>query len=205
VITDTDWLRILSGMGVRAFTAAKWMSAFADEVQLDKFSAGEADLVEWLPEILYESALLECVEERLTYNPERICAVWPTRFPTLASAIPFSQNPVKLANTVYANRMGNGDVASGHGWLYRGRCPIQLTGRDAYIHVGNLVGQDLQYIPELMAQPHYGLQAAIAWWEDRIPDTMLSDQVQLRRRVNGSTRGLDEVVALRSRLVEALA
>lgn len=203
--SDADWLRILDAMGVRAFTAAKWASPFADEVQPEKFSAGEADLIEWLPEILHESAMLESVEERLTYNPERIREVWPSRFPTVASAIPYSQNPVKLANFVYANRMGNGDVASGHGYLYRGRCPIQLTGRDAYIHIGTIVGQDLEYVPELMAQPHYGLQAAIAWWEDRIPDSMLSDQVKLRRRVNGSTLGLEKVTALRSKLVEAIA
>lgn len=203
--SDQDWLRILTGAGVRAFTAAKWMSAFADEVQLNKFSAGEKDLIDWLPEILEESWMLEKVEESLTYNPERICAVWPSRFPTLASAIPYSQNPQKLANCVYANRMGNGDTASGNGWLYRGRGPIELTGKDAYIHVGDLIGQDLQYVPELMAQPHYGLIAAIAWWEDRINDSMLSDQQKLRARVNGSTEGLDRVIAIRAKLVGVLA
>jgi putative chitinase len=205
VITDADWRRILSGLGVRPFTVEKWVSPFADEVQLEKFSAGEADLLDWLPQILHESAMLECVEERLTYNPERICAVWPSRFPTMASAIPYAHNPVKLANKVYASRMGNGDEASGNGYLYRGRGPIQLTGKDAYIHVGDLMGQDLQYIPELMAQPRYGLEAAIAWWESRIPDSMLSDQVKLRRRVNGGTLGLDHVTALREKMVEVLA
>lgn len=205
MITDADWLRILSGMGVRPFTAAKWMSPFADEVQAEKFSQGEADMLDFLPQILYESALLECMEERLTYNPERICAVWPARFPTLASAIPCSMNPVRLANTVYADRMGNSNYASGDGYTFRGRGCIQLTGRAAYAHVGDLMGQDLTVTPELMVQPHYALEAAIAWWENSIPDSMLGDQVRLRRRVNGSTEGLDHVAVLRMKLVEVLA
>jgi putative chitinase len=205
VITDADWLRILDGMGVRAFTAAKWSSPFADEVQLDNFDAGEADLMDWLPQVLYESALLECMEERLTYNPERICAVWPSRFPTLASAIPCSMNPVRLANTVYANRMGNGDYASGDGFGFRGRSMIQLTGRAAYDHIGDLLGQDLTVNPDLLVQPHYALEAAIAWWDDRIPDSMLGDQVRLRRAVNGSTEGMDHVAVLRMKLTELIA
>ena len=204
-MTDADWLRILSGMGVRPLTSTKWASPFADEVQPENFSAGMDDIMDWLPQILWESAMLECMEERLTYNPERICRVWPSRFPTLASAVPFTMNPVKLANTVYANRMGNGDYASGDGWTFRGRGPIQLTGRAAYAHVGDLMGQDLTVSPDLLVQPHYALEAAIAWWEDRIPDDMLGDQVQLRRKVNGSTLGMENVAGLRLRLTELLA
>lgn len=203
--TDRDWLQILCGLGVRPFTAAKWQHPFADEVQPAKFSAGEADILDWLPQILHESAMLECVEERLIYNPERICRVWPSRFPTLAAAIPYAQQPQKLANKVYANRMGNGPEASGDGFRYRGRSPIQLTGRAAYAHVGDLVGQDLLGLPELMEQPRYGLEAAIAWWEDRISDDMLSDQVRLRRRVNGGTLGIEHVAGLRVKLAEMMA
>lgn len=205
MMTDSDWLEILAGLGVRPFTAAKWQHPFADEVQPENFSAGEADLIDWLPQILHESAMLECMEERLVYNPERICRVWPSRFPTLADAIPCSQNPQRLANTVYANRMGNGPYASGDGYRYRGRGPIQLTGRAAYDHVGDLIGQDLVGLPELMEQPRFGLQASIAWWEDRISDDMLSDQVKLRRRVNGGVLGLEHVAGLRTRLAELIA
>lgn len=203
--TSNDWLRILSGLGVREYTAAKWMLPFEDEVQPDRFSAGERDLIDFLPQILHESAMLESVKERLTYNPERICRVWPSRFPTLASAIPFSMNPERLANTVYANRMGNGDFASGDGFRFSGRSPIQLTGRANYRHVGELMGQDLEIMPELLEQPRFGLEASIAWWEGRIPDSMLGDQVNLRRRVNGGVLGLEHVAGLRMRLTELVA
>jgi putative chitinase len=205
MITDNDWRRILSGVGVRAFTVEKWVEPFGAEVQLDKFSAGEADLIDWLPQILHESAMLECVEERLTYNPERIREVWPSRFPTVASAIPCSHNPQRLANTVYADRMGNGDYASGDGWKYRGASPIQLTGLGAYGYVGDLIGQDLVNIPELLLQPHYGLIVAIGWWEGDVLDSMLGDQVKLRRKVQGSNLGLQQVVDLRKKLVELFA
>jgi len=205
VITDREWLEILSGLGVRPLTAARWQHPFEDEVQPQKFSDGIRDLLDFLPQILHESAMLECVEERLSYNPERICAVWPARFTTVASAVPYAFSPAKLANCVYANRMGNGPPETGDGYRYRGRSPIQLTGRAAYAHVGDLVGQDLLEVPELACECRYGLEIAIAWWEDRIPDEMLGDQVRLRRRVNGGTLGLEHVAGLRVRLSEMLA
>jgi putative chitinase len=204
-VNDNDWRRILDGMGVRPLTVEKWIEPFTAEVQPEKFSAGMEDIQNWLPQILWESSMLEKTEESLTYNPERICAVWPGRFPTLASAIPYSHNPVKLANTVYANRMGNGDYASGDGWLFRGQSPIMLTGRAAYEHVGNLIGQDLAVNPDLAAQPHYGLIIAIGWWEGSIPDSMLGDQVKLRRRVQGGSLGVEHTAALYAKLQEILA
>lgn len=205
MISDDDWLRLLTNIGVRPLTAAKWNHPFADEVQVDKFSGGEQDFQDWLAEILYESAMLERVEECLSYTPERINQVWPSRFPTIASAIPYSHSPEKLGNYVYANRMGNGSEASGDGFLYRGRGPIQLTGRAAYAHTGDLVGQDLLGVPDLAAEPRFGLQISIHWWNDVIPDSMLSDQTQIRRRVNGGTLGLPQIVALHDKLLEIMA
>lgn len=204
MITEHEWLGILAGMGVKALTAARWAPAFEGEVQLDKFSAGEADLIDWLPQIMHECGLFEAMQEKLSYSAERIVEVWPTRFASVQHAMPYARNPQALANKVYANRMGNGDEASGDGWTYRGRCPIMLTGEGGYIHVGDLMGQDLVNIPHLIEGPRYGLEAAVHWWEDRIPDSMLSDQVRLRKRVNGGSLGLAHVVALRAKLVALL-
>jgi putative chitinase len=203
VITDNDWNRVLTRMGVRPSTATAWASAFADEVQPEKFSSGMDDILSWLPQILWECDLLECLQERLTYNPERICAVWPKRFPTLASAIPYSHNPRGLANKVYGGRMGN--VEPEDGWDFAGKCPIMLTGRAGYEHVGNIIGQDLTVLPNLILQPHYGLIAAIGWWEGSIPDSMLGDQVRLRRKVNGAELGIENVERLAALAQEAFA
>lgn len=203
-ISESEWRRILAGMGCKPKVVERWVTPLADEVRLDRFSRGEADFVDWLPQIMWESDKLEKVEESLLYNPERICAVWPGRFPTLASATPLMMNAERLANTVYCDRMGNGNYASGHGFKYRGRCPIMLTGLAAYLHMGGIMGQDLDVMPELLLQPHYGIEASLLWWEDGIPDSMLGDQTRIRRRVQGGTLGLPECIALKGRLVALL-
>jgi predicted chitinase len=80
-----------------------------------------------------------------------------------------------------------------------------LTGRAGYEHVGNIIGQDLTVLPNLILQPHYGLIAAIGWWEGPIPDSMLGDQVRLRRKVNGAELGIENVERLAALAQEAFA
>lgn len=79
---------------------------------------------------------LKPVSENLNYTASRIVQVWPTRFANVADAKPYARNPQKLANKVYANRNGNGPESSGDGWRYRGRGPVQLTGRANYRKFG---------------------------------------------------------------------
>jgi putative chitinase len=154
-----------------------------------------------LPEILHESAMLERMVENLNYTTAaRLCAVWPTRFPTSQVAQPYVSQPEAQANLVYGGRMGNVD-----GWLYRGRSPIGITGLANYLAVGKLVGQDLDVNPDLLAQPHFALEACIAWWEDRAPDSMLGETTAIRNRVNGGSIGLAEVKTLTNTVRAALA
>lgn len=197
-----DWERILIACSVLPSTAAQWAAPFQDEVQPSKFSQGDRDIADWLPEILHESTLLTRMEENLSYSAQRLTQVWPGRFPTLASAVPFSYNPKALAEKVYGGRMGN--VNPGDGWTYRGRSPIQITGRENYAKVGQLMGQDLLTLPDLLLQPRFALEACIAWWEDRIPDSMLGETTSIRQRVNGGTIGLDDVQRLTARVRKAL-
>jgi putative chitinase len=203
MIGPVEWEETLRALGVKPLVALDWRDAFAREVQPGKFSAGMADLVDFLPQILHETEMLARTEERLSYSAERLVQVWPTRFPSAAVAAHYANNPEKLANKVYGDRMGNN--RPGDGWRFRGRGPIMLTGRAAYAHVGGLIGQDLDVVPELMHEKIFGLQASVAWWEDRIPDSMLSDQVKLRKRVNGGTHGLQHCQALAQRAREVFA
>lgn len=188
LLTADEWREVLIKCGVKIITATTWSDIFADVVKVDSFSKAADEIDDFLGQVLHESAGLERLSENLNYRAERLCAVWPGRFPTLADARPYAHNPEALANRVYGGRMGN--VNPGDGWRYRGRGPIQLTGRDNYAFVGDLMGQDLVGLPELMEQPRYALEACIHWWEDRIPDSMIGDPEKVTRRVNGGLIGL---------------
>jgi putative chitinase len=193
-IDAEDWMRKLCELGVRNITAAKWAMPFADEVQPGRFSAGNADLVAWLPQILHETGMLESLTENLTYSADRIRELglaspegsrWRSMVPRAAE---LSHNPAGFAEAVYGGRMGN--TMPGDGYRFRGRALPMLTGRAAYRRIGDLMGQDLEGMPELLEQPHYAIEVGIFWWEGTVSDDMLGDQVKLRRRVNGGTFGL---------------
>lgn len=198
-----EWLRYLMELGVKAATASRWAQPFAEEVQPARFSAGMRDLTAWLPQVLHETGMLERLEENLSYSAERLMAVWPSRFPTMAAAEPFARKPEALAEKVYGGRMGN--TLPGDGHRFRGRGLIQLTGRAGYRLVGDLLGQDLEGMPHLIEQPRYAIEAAVAWWEGSVPDGMLSDQVKLRRRVNGGEIGLAHCQQLADMTCKVLA
>jgi putative chitinase len=160
----------------------------------------------FLAQLGHESAGLTVTEERLSYSAKRMCQVWPSRFRTLEAASSCAGNPELLANTVYCNRMGNGDAASGDGWRYRGRGYIQLTGRDGYRNVGKHAGLDLETSPELAAMPAHALLVACAFWQwkrlNELCDT--NDFVAVTRRINGGINGLADRRAWLARIERAL-
>lgn len=105
-------------------------------------------------------ATLLPVRESLYYSSaSRICAVWPSRFPTTASAQPYVKQPQKLANKVYGNRLGN--VGPNDGWLYRGGGLPQTTGKANYAKVGKLVDVDLVNYPERIIEPRIAVAALV--------------------------------------------
>jgi putative chitinase len=185
--TTDEWAELLSSCGVRADTAATWAPIFADSIADDTFSAGNADLVPFLAQMLVETQMLEKLSENLNYSAERLMAVWPHRFPTMDDARPYARNPEALANKVYGGRMGNDQP--GDGWSYRGRGIPMVTGKDGYAWLGGLMGQDLVSNPELLEQPHFALEGGIHWWEKRIPDAVLGDTEKVTQIVNGGQIG----------------
>jgi putative chitinase len=149
-----------------------------------------------------ESNHLNVMSENLNYSPQRIVEVWPKRFGSLEEALPFGRNPEKLANRVYADRLGNGPEQSGDGFRYRGRGLIQVTGRANYELVGKLLGMPgLIELPDHLCEPRHAALSAAAWWKDKncntladaINDDNVDDPVkQITKRVNGSLRELDK-------------
>jgi putative chitinase len=132
------------------------------------------------------------MEENLNYAAERLCAVWPSRFPNLDAAQLCSRNPQSIANTVYCGRMGNGPIESGDGWRYRGRGYIQLTGRDAYRSVGIIANLELEDTPDLASQPANALLVACSFWQWKNLNEICStgDFIKVTRRINGGTHGM---------------
>lgn len=199
--TAADWAHILESMGVKPLVFGRWAPVFAATIKPGTFSAGNDDLKAFLPQIIHESAGLTRLDENLNYSAQGLANTW-ARFsasgkrggPPNALAIEIQRKPYEIAEAAYGGRMGN--TKPGDGYRFRGRSFIMTTGYDNYARVGDLMGQDLTIMPELLEQPHFALEAAIAWWEDRIPDSMLGDPEKVSLRVNGGLIGLAQRVEL---------
>ena len=153
----------------------------------------------FLAQLAHESGEFERLVESLNYSAERLTKVWPKRFPTVAQAQPFARNEQKLGNRVYANRLGNGDEASGDGFRYRGRGLIQLTGRANYRATGRAIDVDLEGRPDLLLEPATSALAAAQFWNSRglnaLADSNAGDDDDedfqaITVRINGGTHGL---------------
>lgn len=131
--------------------------------------------------------------ESLSYSAERMMQVWPSRFPTLDSAIPYAHNQKALGNKVYNGRMGN-RLGSDDGYTYRGRGLLQETGHDEYVAVGMIAGLDLVHDPDLASLPDTALLVACASWKIAIcnPAADVDNVTSVTRKINGGIIGLPE-------------
>ena len=144
----------------------------------------------------HECGHFRILEENLNYKAATLMRLWPKRFPTLEVANEFAGNPKKIANKVYANRMGNRDESSGDGFRFRGRGCIQLTGSTNFYNAGKALGVDFWAEPDLVATPKYAaLTAGWFWSTHKCNDAALAqDWVKLTKIINGGTIGLDDRV-----------
>ena len=153
----------------------------------------------FLAQILHESGELQHLVENLKYSADRLRQVWPSRFTSNEQAAVYGYNPEKIANKVYASRMGNGDEHSGDGWKFRGRGLIQLTGRQNYTKCAAALALDLLGNPDLLAQP-LGAARSAAWFWSSMKLNELADNkpgvdageefIKITRLINGGTIGL---------------
>jgi putative chitinase len=140
----------------------------------------------------HECGNFKMLEENLNYRAETLMKSWPRRFPTLEFANQYAKNPKKIANMVYANRMGNRDEASGDGYRFRGRGCIQLTGHANYYHAGQALGEDFVMQPELVATPMYAALSAGFFWNTHKLNVLADnrDIKMMTKRINGGFIGL---------------
>ena len=151
-----------------------------------------------------ESANFTRLQENLKYSAQRLTQVWPSRFPSIEAATPYANNPEKLANFVYAGRMGN--LQDGDGWQFHGRGLIQLTGRENYENCGNGIGVDLINDPDLLLTPQYAALSAGWFWGKRGLNALADTQEYgtMTRRINGGTTALEERIAKITKALQVL-
>lgn len=153
-------------------------------------------IVHFLAQVAHESGSFLFVEENLNYSAKALRAVFGKYFPDEATAEAYSRKPEKIANRVYADRMGNGNEASGDGWRFRGRGLVQLTGRDNYTSFQKSAGTNLTdgEAPTKVAEPEFAVRAAAWFWDMRSLNKYadVDDLVTITKRVNGGTHGLED-------------
>lgn len=153
-------------------------------------------LAHFLAQCGHESGNFKLVQENLNYSVQGLQNIFGKYFPGNLEES-YARQPQKIASRVYANRMGNGDEASGEGWKYRGRGYIQLTGKDNYKAFSAAINEDCVANPDLVATK-YPLASA-AWFFHKngihkIADGGATDAVvtSVTKRVNGGTIGLPD-------------
>ena len=141
----------------------------------------------------HESGGFRFLTENLNYRAESLVKTWPRYF-NAGNAGSYARNPQRIANRAYANRMGNGDEASGDGWRFCGRGLIQLTGRSNYQAFADSIETDINDIPDYLATFEGAVQSACWFWETNNLNKWadLGDIVTLTKRINGGTLGLDD-------------
>lgn len=142
----------------------------------------------FLAQLGHESQGLSRTVECLNYSSARLLEIFPSHF-TRDAAARYARQPERIANRVYAGRNGNGGEASGDGWRYRGRCPIQLTGRGQYAAMAELLDVDLLADPDRALELPIGADIAAAWWRTNGLNSLADagDVLSVSRRINLGT------------------
>ena len=169
----------------------KWYIPLMDTFQKYNISTTKRQAA-FIGQCAHESGNFTKLEENLNYSPERLMAVWPSRFPDMATAVKYAHNPQLLANKVYSGRMGNSQ--EGEGYAFRGRGLIQLTGKDMYANCGSGIGVDLLGNPDWLLDPKYAALSA-GWFFNKKGLNDLADVGDfdtMTKRINGGLIGLDD-------------
>lgn len=149
----------------------------------------------FLAQCSHESGGFKFLVENLNYSAEALHKVFKKYFPTLAEAQKVARQPEKIANIVYANRMGNGGTQSGDGWRYRGRGYIQLTGKNNYKFFAHFRNKELNdEFLDYCETEEGALDSALWFWHknnlNKYADA--GDVKECTKRINGGYNGLED-------------
>lgn len=209
-------------VGCSAAVAAQWAQPLSEACTVFGISTPKR-VAAFLAQVGHESGGLTRIVENLNYGAQGMADTWPSRYAVdpkvkrrkpndLARAL--ERKPVAIGNNAYANRLGNGSEASGDGYRFRGRGPIQNTGRANYAAIRDALRAkgikgvpDFEAQPDALEQPKWGALAAGAFWDARslnkLADSGRFDEIT--ERVNGGQTGAGDRRARYARALKVLA
>lgn len=175
--------------------ADQWFFALNNNLPAYEINSVER-VAAFMAQTAHESGNYKLTHENLNYSAKGLMATWPKRF-NAARAAEYEHKPEKIANCVYANRIGNGDEASGDGWKYKGRGILQITGRDNYHACSQALFSDDGLVgePELLeTNLDYSVKAACWFWKMKKlnPLADVGDIKEITHRINGGYIGLED-------------
>lgn len=170
-----------------------WFGLFMEKYQYHELNTNNR-IAAFMAQCAHESNNFTILRENLNYSAEGLKRTWPSRFKSIGFAQQYARQPEKIANYVYANRLGNGPESSGDGWAHSGKGVIQLTGKDNYIKFGERYNIPLEEVGPYLLTPEGALESAFYYWDinnlNRYADR--EDMIGLTKAINGGTIGLDD-------------
>ena len=192
VLTRSQLLRAvpeLNKAGIDSYVAS--FNQFAIPYGIDS----PLRVIHYLSQTLFESQYLKRTEENLNYSAEGLLKTFPRYF-NAETAKEYARKPEMIANRVYANRMCNGNEASGDGWKYKGRAYIMITGKENYskFNRSDVCTEDVIAHPEKVAKFPLAQVASMWYWEThKINELADRDDCEaITRAINGGVNGLAE-------------
>ena len=142
----------------------------------------------------HESLDFTVLQENLNYGAKGLLGLFKKYFPNEALAKQYERKPEKIANKIYANRMGNGSEESGDGWAHRGRGAIQLTGKLNYQAFANSIGLTLEDAITYCATMDGAIESACWFWQKNKLNVIADkkDVLAMTKKINGGTIGLED-------------
>jgi putative chitinase len=177
-------------LGIPLARAEAWIAPLAAAMERFEISTPGRQAA-FLAQIGWESAKLTKLSEDLNYSAQWLRQFFPLHF-TEEQAQQYAHKPEAIANRAYAGRYGNGDEASGDGWLFRGAGLIQLTFRDNQMACAQHFGIAESAIGNWLRTAHgAALAAAWYWWHHGCNDLADHGQfAEITKRINGGLNGL---------------
>lgn len=147
----------------------------------------------FLAQVAHESTSLNALSENLNYSAESLLRVFPKYF-TASQAAVYAKQPERIANRVYANRMGNGPEESGDGWTHRGAGLIQATGKENQCAIADHFGIPRENIGDWLRTVEGAARSAGLFWASHGLNELADagDFLHITKRINGGINGLAE-------------